>query len=54
MAVWGVETGSEGITTTFAGIAINHVPGFGLAQLVGAATARACFSITSGTVQPTK
>jgi glycerol uptake facilitator-like aquaporin len=28
---------ARGFTTTFAGIAINHVPGFILAQLVGAA-----------------
>lgn len=28
---------ARGFTTTFAGIAINHVPGFVLAQLVGAA-----------------
>src|ERR1700756_4775641 len=30
---------ARGFTTTFAGIAINHVPGFVLAQLVGAAIA---------------
>jgi glycerol uptake facilitator-like aquaporin len=30
---------ARGFTTTFAGIAINHVPGFVLAQLVGAAVA---------------
>jgi glycerol uptake facilitator-like aquaporin len=30
---------ARGLTTTFAGIAINHVPGFVLAQLVGAALA---------------
>jgi glycerol uptake facilitator-like aquaporin len=30
---------ARGFTTTFAGIAINHVPGFILAQLVGAAVA---------------
>ena len=28
---------ARGFTTTFAGIAINHVPGFIAAQLVGAA-----------------
>jgi glycerol uptake facilitator-like aquaporin len=34
---------ARGFTTTFAGIAINHVPGFILAQLVGAAVgALAC------------
>jgi glycerol uptake facilitator-like aquaporin len=27
---------ARGFTTTFAGIAINHVPGFVVAQLVGA------------------
>jgi glycerol uptake facilitator-like aquaporin len=30
---------ARGFTTTFAGIAINHVPGFVVAQLVGAALA---------------
>jgi glycerol uptake facilitator-like aquaporin len=30
---------ARGLTTTFAGIAINHVPGFILAQIVGAAVA---------------
>jgi glycerol uptake facilitator-like aquaporin len=30
---------ARGFTTTFAGIAINHVPGFVVAQLVGAAVA---------------
>jgi glycerol uptake facilitator-like aquaporin len=30
---------ARGFTTTFAGIAINHVPGFVLAQLIGAAVA---------------
>jgi glycerol uptake facilitator-like aquaporin len=28
---------ARGFTTTFAGIAINHVPGFIVAQLIGAA-----------------
>jgi glycerol uptake facilitator-like aquaporin len=32
---------ARGFTTTFAGIAINHVPGFVVAQLVGAAIATA-------------
>jgi glycerol uptake facilitator-like aquaporin len=32
---------ARGFTTTFAGIAINHVPGFVLAELVGAALAAA-------------
>jgi glycerol uptake facilitator-like aquaporin len=30
---------ARGFTTTFAGIAINHVPGFIAAQLLGAAAA---------------
>ena len=30
---------ARGFTTTFAGIAINHVPGFIAAQLIGAAIA---------------
>jgi glycerol uptake facilitator-like aquaporin len=30
---------ARGFTTTFAGIAINHVPGFVVAQIVGAAVA---------------
>src|SRR5262249_54797938 len=30
---------ARGFTTTFAGIAINHVPGFVIAQLIGAAVA---------------
>jgi glycerol uptake facilitator-like aquaporin len=30
---------ARGFTTTFAGIAINHVPGFMIAQLIGAAVA---------------
>jgi glycerol uptake facilitator-like aquaporin len=30
---------ARGFTTTFAGIAINHVPGFVVAQLIGAAIA---------------
>jgi glycerol uptake facilitator-like aquaporin len=34
---------TRGFTTTFAGIAINHVPGFVLAQLAGAALI--CFSL---------
>ena len=32
---------ARGFTTTFAGIAINHVPGFVVAQLIGAAVAAA-------------
>jgi len=30
---------ARGFTTTFSGIAINHVPGFVVAQLIGAAVA---------------
>jgi glycerol uptake facilitator-like aquaporin len=30
---------ARGFTTTFAGIAINHVPGFVIAQLIGALAA---------------
>lgn len=30
---------ARGFTTTFAGIAINHVPGFVIAQMIGAAVA---------------
>ena len=30
---------ARGLTTTFAGIALNHVPGFVAAQLIGAAVA---------------
>ncbi len=36
---------ARGFTTTFAGIAINHVPGFIMAQLVGAALGAAVGSI---------
>jgi glycerol uptake facilitator-like aquaporin len=36
---------ARGFTTTFAGIAINHVPGFVLAELIGAALA-ALLSVT--------
>jgi glycerol uptake facilitator-like aquaporin len=32
---------ARGFTTTFAGIAINHVPAFIIAQLIGAAIATA-------------
>jgi glycerol uptake facilitator-like aquaporin len=45
---------ARGFTTTFAGIAINHVPGFIMAQLVGAAVAglvgRVLFSEAGGQV----
>ena len=36
---------ARGFTTTFAGIAINHVPGFIAAQLVGAAAAAGMCSV---------
>jgi glycerol uptake facilitator-like aquaporin len=36
---------ARGFTTTFAGIAINHVPGFVIAQLVGAAIAAVLASV---------
>jgi glycerol uptake facilitator-like aquaporin len=36
---------ARGFTTTFAGIAINHVPAFVVAQLVGAAAAAALSSV---------
>jgi glycerol uptake facilitator-like aquaporin len=32
---------ARGFTTTFAGIALDHVPGFVIAQLIGAAAAMA-------------
>jgi glycerol uptake facilitator-like aquaporin len=36
---------ARGFTTTFAGIAINHVPGFIAAQLIGAAAAAATCAV---------
>ncbi|TMJ01969.1 MAG: aquaporin family protein [Alphaproteobacteria bacterium] len=36
---------ARGFTTTFAGIAINHVPGFIVAQLIGAALAAALATV---------
>jgi glycerol uptake facilitator-like aquaporin len=36
---------ARGFTTTFAGIAINHVPGFIAAQLIGAAVAAATCAV---------
>jgi glycerol uptake facilitator-like aquaporin len=36
---------ARGFTTTFAGIAINHVPGFVVAQLIGAAVAAVVASV---------
>jgi glycerol uptake facilitator-like aquaporin len=44
---------ARGFTTTFAGIALNHVPGFIVAQLVGAAVASAtCAVLFSASAQP--
>lgn len=40
---------ARGLTTTFAGIAVNHVPGFIAAQLVGAAVAGVTCRILFGT-----
>jgi glycerol uptake facilitator-like aquaporin len=40
---------ARGFTTTFAGIAINHVPGFVVAQLVGAAIAASAATILFAT-----
>jgi glycerol uptake facilitator-like aquaporin len=43
---------ARGFTTTFAGIAINHVPGFVAAQFVGAAIAAAVAGVLFATVRP--
>jgi glycerol uptake facilitator-like aquaporin len=44
---------ARGFTTTFAGIALNHVPGFIAAQLVGAAVAAAtCAVLFSASARP--
>jgi len=43
---------ARGFTTTFAGIAINHVPGFVIAQLVGAAIAAAVAGGLFAVAQP--
>jgi hypothetical protein len=45
---------ARGFTTTFAGIAINHVPGFVVSQLVGAAIAPFASVLIFGTIQETK
>jgi glycerol uptake facilitator-like aquaporin len=42
---------ARGFTTTFAGIAINHVPGFVVAQIGGAAVAASLCSVLFPTVQ---
>jgi glycerol uptake facilitator-like aquaporin len=43
---------ARGLTTTFAGIALNHVPGFIAAQLVGAAVAALVGGILFSTPRP--
>ena len=43
---------ARGFTTTFAGIAINHVPGFILAQLVGAGIGALVASVLFQAAQP--
>ena len=43
---------ARGFTTTFAGIAINHVPGFVVAQLVGASIAAVVASILFAAAKP--
>jgi glycerol uptake facilitator-like aquaporin len=45
---------ARGFTTTFSGIAIDHVPGFVAAQLVGATIAAACASILFDTTTTAK
>jgi glycerol uptake facilitator-like aquaporin len=46
---------ARGFTTTFAGIAINHVPGFIAAQLVGAAAAAGmCSALFRAHIQPSR
>jgi glycerol uptake facilitator-like aquaporin len=47
-------TFARGFTTTFAGIAINHVPGFVVAQLMGAAIATFVSVPLFGEAQRTK
>jgi hypothetical protein len=42
---------ARGLTTTFAGIAINHVPGFMVAQLIGAAVATLACTVLFPTQQ---
>ncbi len=42
------DTLARGFTTTFAGIAINHVPAFVVAQLVGAAIGALVASVLFG------
>jgi glycerol uptake facilitator-like aquaporin len=42
---------ARGFTTTFAGIAINHVPGFIVAQLIGAALAAAVCGLLFSTLR---
>jgi glycerol uptake facilitator-like aquaporin len=42
---------ARGFTTTFAGIAINHVPGFVVAQFLGAVVAAAAATVLFATVK---
>jgi len=43
---------ARGLTTTFAGIAINHVPGFVIAQLVGAAVGASLATVLFSAAEP--
>jgi glycerol uptake facilitator-like aquaporin len=43
---------ARGLTTTFAGIALNHVPGFVLAQLIGAAVGTVTAGALFGKAMP--
>jgi len=43
---------ARGLTTTFAGIAINHVPGFVIAQLVGAAVGASLSTVLFSAAEP--
>jgi len=43
---------ARGFTTTFAGIAIDHVPGFVVAQLIGAAAAAIVTAVVFGKAPP--
>jgi glycerol uptake facilitator-like aquaporin len=45
---------ARGFTTTFAGIAVNHVPAFIVAQLVGAACGAGVAYVLFGPVSPVK
>ncbi len=45
---------ARGFTTTFAGIAVNHVPAFIMAQLIGAACGAVVAYVLFGAVSPAK